>query len=76
MQINIFNNNICILPIIITILILSFLLLVIWIIYTNICFETKRYILKLDSKKDDISKKYNGFKIAHISDLHGSTWGR
>lgn len=43
----------------------------IWIVYTNVNIETSYYTVESDFIPDE----FNGYKIAHVSDLHNRDWG-
>lgn len=56
----------------ILILILSLLLLIIWISWSNLTVETTYY--KISDR--EIPESFNGYKIAQISDFHNATYGQ
>lgn len=52
-------------------LVISFLILVIvWIAWTNLTITTTK--IKIENEK--IPAEFDGFKIAHVSDLHNHQW--
>ena len=42
----------------------------IWIVYTNVNIETSYYTVQSDFIPDE----FDGYKIAHVSDLHNRDW--
>lgn len=47
------------------------ILILIWLIWSNISIEKTNYVIS----SENLSASFNGFKIAHISDLHNAEFG-
>ncbi len=43
-----------------------------WIVWSNISIQTSRFIIE----SDDLPAEFDGFSIAHISDLHNAEFGK
>ena len=43
-----------------------------WIVWSNVSIQTSRFIIE----SDDLPAEFDGFSIAHISDLHNAEFGK
>lgn len=43
-----------------------------WIVWSNVSIQTSRFIIE----SDDLPDEFDGFSIAHISDLHNAKFGK
>ena len=46
------------------------IIIIIWIVWTNFTIE----VTQLSISEDKLPSEFNGFKIAHVSDLHNKDW--
>lgn len=43
-----------------------------WIVWSNVSIQTSRFIIE----SDDLPAEFDGFSIAHITDLHNAEFGK
>ena len=48
------------------------ILLLFWLVWSNVSIENSHYVIQ----NDDLPVSFDGFKIAHVSDLHNAEFGK